>query len=166
MNDKRISRRTFRARRGFLTGACALFAMLFAVSASAAPPIDPITSKVKNVRGQFLSLNDHGTASGFYRGSIDPNLFDHYQGISRHPTVGSVFFVSKNGDMSSRQAVMAVYMPNEAGTRQMKHNLWAKDATTTHDTNPNDGAFTYWEDRRPCWHFGGLQASGKILAVA
>ena len=158
---------TARIRQSLRSGAWICLSMiLLASSTSATPPIDPITSKVRNVPAQFFSINDHGTPSGFYRGTIDPNLYDHYQGISRHPTLGSVFFVSKNGDAASPPAVMSVYMPNENGTRQMKHNLWAKNANNTHGTYPNDGAYTYWEDSRSCRHFGGLQAAGKILAVA
>ncbi len=144
--------------------------MTLAQSSFAQPPaIDPITSKVTHVQAQFSSINDHGTPSAFTRGTIDPRRFGaHYQGISRHPTIGSVFFLSKSGDSSSPPAVLGVYLPGEYNTKQMNHNLWAHDANNTHGTETNDSASTYWEDTKneDCDHFGGLQASGKILAVA
>lgn len=139
-----------------------------ATSFAQSPAISPITSKVKNVPGQFFSINDHGTPSGFTRGSIDPNVFKHYQGINRHPTLNSAFFLSKSGDSGSPPAVLGVYISGEHGTRQMNHNLWAKSATNTHGTHPSGSAYTYWEDTKnsTCDHFGGLQAAGKVLAVA
>lgn len=138
------------------------------VAVAQAPAIDPITSKVKDVPGQFFSINDHGTPSGFTRGTINPNFWDHYQGVTRHPSIGSAFFLSKSGDAGSLPAVLGVYLSKEQNTRQMNHNLWAKGANNTHGTNPNGSAYTYWEDTQSntCYHFSGLQASGKILAVA
>lgn len=132
------------------------------------PVIDPITSKVKNVPDQFFTINDHGTPSGFSAGSIDPTLKYHYQGITRHPSIPSVFFLAKNGKSSTPAAMLGVYMPNESNSKQMNHNLWAKGANHTSGTNPNDGAYTYWQDQvnDHCEHFGGLQAVGKVLAVA
>ncbi len=143
--------------------------MILSMTAYAqSPAINPITSKVKNVPGQFFSINDHGTPSGFTRGSIDPTLTKHYQGVSRHPNLGSAFFLSKSGDSGSPPAVLGVYMSNEHNTRQMNHNLWAKGANNTHGTHPIGSSYTYWQDTKnsTCDHFGGLQAAGEVLAVA
>ncbi len=144
-------------------------AALQAVALQGQPPvIDPITSKAHNIQGQFTTINDHGTPSGFTRGTIDPDVHEHYQGISRHPTRPDVFFLSKSGDASSPPAVMGVRLPGEASTRQMNHNLWAMGKNTTHETGTNGYASTYWEETlgSDCLHFGGLQASGEVLAVA
>ena len=134
---------------------------------AAAPTINPVTSKVKNVQQQFSTINDHGTPSGFYRGSFDPDMHNHYQGINRHPTRSDIFFVSKSGENSSPAAIMGVYLSNEIGTTHMNHNLWQKGVYTT-ETLPQSSASTYWEEteNEACDHFGGLQASGAVLAVA
>jgi hypothetical protein len=148
--------------RGIAVLACSLSTL-----ALASPEIDPITSKAKAVSQQFFSINDHGTPSGFIRGNIDPTSAKHYQGITRHPSLGDVFFLAKSGDSNSPAAVLGVNMPGESDTRHMNHNLWAKNATNTGGTNPNDAAFTYWEDTLSgdCDHLGGIQAAGKVLAV-
>lgn len=153
--------------KSFLLG-LATMSLMSSAMAFAAPVIDPITSKVKSVSQQFATINDHGTPSGFTRGIIDPTASKHYQGISRHPTKSDVFFLSKSGDSNSPAAVLAVYMKNEHGARHMRHNLWASNASQTHGTHPNDSAYTYWEDKLGghCDHLGGLQAVGKVLAVA
>lgn len=134
---------------------------------NAAPAINPITSKVHNVQGQFQTINDHGTASGFYRGNYDPSLHDHYQGIARHPTRKDIFFVSKSGDSASPAAIMGVLLSNEINSTHMNHNLWRKGAPNT-NTAPQSTAYTYWEEThgQECDHFGGIQASGELLAVA
>ena len=58
-------------------------------------------------------------------------------------------------------------MPNEANALHMNHNLWLKSAPNT-NTAPQKTASTYWEEThgQACDHFGGLQASGELLAVA
>jgi hypothetical protein len=138
----------------------------FVVAASTS--INPITPKVKNVPEQFFSINDHGTPTGFTRGTIDPTLFNHYQGISRHPNIGSILFLSKSGDTSSPAAVLGVNLPHEHETRQMNHNLWVKGKNHTSGSDPIGSATTYWEDTKSgtCDHFGGIQAAGRVLAVA
>ncbi len=134
----------------------------------AQPSINPTTSKVKDVRSQFVTINDHGTPSGFTRGSINPTMSHHYQGITRHPSRPAAFFLSKSGDSSSPAALLGTYLSTETSSRQMNHNLWAKGATNTHGTYPVGSAFTYWEETAGeiCDHLGGLQAAGKVIAVA
>ncbi len=150
-----------------LNRALLLSGIMLGVSVQAAPAITPITSKVTNITQQFQTINDHGTPSGFYRGQFDPSRTNHYQGIARHPTRPDIFFASKSGDSGSPAAIMGVYLSSEINAEHMNHNLWKKGASTT-VTAPQSSASTYWEDTRDnkCDHFGGLQASGNVLAVA
>ncbi|WP_461535366.1 hypothetical protein [Spongorhabdus nitratireducens] len=156
-----------RTRKLLKNGLLSLFT-LTAMSVAASPAINPLTSKVSSVVSQFNTINDHGDASGFRRGSIDPTWTKHYQGIGRSTSLPDVFYVSKSGNSSSPAAIMAVQLGAEANSRYMNHNLWQTNKSTTGGTNPGGYATTYWEDRLNdvCDHYGGLQTAGKVLAVS
>lgn len=102
---------TSRRRVGLTLAAATTFALLGTAAGTPAAVGSPPTDAgglggefvVEDAVAQFAALKHHGEALAWRNdesaGAIDPSIFDHYQGIARHPDPGlPVFYISQSDD--------------------------------------------------------------------